>query len=756
VSTTGPGGPAFALNRRRSAKLFAIRPALTQNEKMTGGNPNVEGAFMKDLFKPSQNCCQVATAHRAAFIVDGEAYYRAVFQSLQQARHSVFIIGWDLHSELKLVRDGRRHACPVRLGDLLNRLAAAHEGLHIYLLCWDFAMIYAMEREFFPWYKLKWRSHRRVNYCLDGAHPVGASQHQKLVVIDDALAFAGGLDLGERRWDTPAHRPEDTRRVDPDGKAYPPFHDVQMAVDGPAARTLGELARERWRLAGGEPPPLRDGSGQGRPWPASVTPDLREVPVAVARTLPAYEDRRAVREVQQLYLDSIAAARRWIYVENQYLSSHRICQALERRLGETDGPEVVLVLPERTGGWLEQHTMDVLRGRILVRLRSADAHDRLRLYYPRIAQAPHCSLMVHAKVMVVDDQVARVGSSNLSNRSMGLDSELDLAVAAGADGALRAAIARFRNRLLAEHLGSDVDAVADALERHGSLIGAIEALKTGSRALVPLSGEVPPEMNQWVPKSVLLDPERPVAPEALVDYFVSPREQPSVFRHVLKVVGLFAVVLSLAALWRWSPLGERLDLASVLSAAEWLRQQALTPLLVPLAYVLGGVVTFPVTLMILATVMVFGPWWGLGYALLGSQLSALVLFGAGRYLGRDAVRRFSGRWVNRISHKLSKSGLLAVITLRIVPVAPFSVINLVAGVSEIRFRDYAVGTLIGMLPGVVTMVFLAHGISFFLRHPALDTFAVIGGAVLLIGGGLLAARRWIKQRRAHAPSGRNR
>ncbi|MCJ8502036.1 VTT domain-containing protein [Desulfatitalea alkaliphila] len=709
---------------------------------------------MKDLFKPGVNCGKVAVAHRAAFIVDGEAYYRAVYEALQRARRHVFIIGWDLHSELKLVRDGRDHVPPVRLRALLNHLAAKHKGLHIHLLCWDFAMIYAMEREFLPWYKLQWRTHRRVAYCLDGAHPVGASQHQKLVLIDDCLAFAGGFDLSEQRWDTPAHRPEDARRVTPDGKPYPPFHDVQMAVDGPAARVLAELARTRWAAAGNRPPAMVPLDKTSDPWPPSVVPDLREVPVAVARTIPEYESRAAVREVERLYLDSIAAAQRWIYVENQYLSSHRICQALEGRLAETDGPEVVLVLPERTGGWLEQHTMDILRGRILARLRQADRHDRLRVYCPRISETPACHLMVHAKVMVIDDQVARVGSSNLSNRSMGLDSELDLAVAAGTDERVGQVIAGFRNRLLAEHLDSDVDMVAQLLDRKGSLIATIEALATGSRALVPLTGDVPPEVDQWVPESELLDPEQPVAPEALVDYFVTPREQPSAFRHLLKVLVVLGLVLALAALWRWSPLGAWLDLDKVLSTARWLRQQAATPLLVPLAYVLGGVVVFPVTLMILATVMVFGPWWGLGYALLGAELSAAVLFLLGRRLGRDAVHRFAGNRVRRISRKLSRAGIPTIVTLRIIPVAPFSVINLVAGASEIPFRDFAIGTLIGMLPGIVTMVVLAHGISFFLQRPAWDRFALVAGVLLLAVGGLLVLRSWLKRRHSGAAARR--
>ena len=103
-----------------------------------------------------------------------------------------------------------------------------------------------------PLYALNWKTHSRVRFYMDDKHPVGASQHQKIVVVDDAVAFSGGLDLRKWRWDTPEHHIDDQRRVDPDGKPYPPFHDVQMVVDGAAAAALGQLARERWQRATGE------------------------------------------------------------------------------------------------------------------------------------------------------------------------------------------------------------------------------------------------------------------------------------------------------------------------------------------------------------------------------------------------------------------------------------------------------------------------------------------------------------------------
>lgn len=710
---------------------------------------------MKSIFELSKNCQTLETAHRAAFIIDGQAYFRAIYESFLKAERTIFIIGWDLHSDLQLLRDPIENDYPSNLGQLLDRLAAEKENLHVYLLSWDFAMIYALEREFFPRYKLKWRTHKRIHFCLDGHHPVGASQHQKIVVVDDAVAFAGGFDLSKWRWDTPAHRPDDERRVDPDGKSYPPFHDIQMAVDGPAAGALGRLVRERWVRATGKNPIERESPGKEAPWPASIHPDVEQVKVAVARTMPAYEDQPAVREVERLYLDSIAAAQRTIYIENQYLSSHHIGKALKQRLGEANGPEVVIILPKKTGGWLEQHTMDVLRGRILSNLQESDRHDRLRTYFPSIAKDTDCTLMVHAKVMVIDDDFVRVGSSNLSNRSMGLDSECDLAIAAETDrdvGQLRSAILRFRNQLIAEHSGCDAGDVEDAIEKTGSLIKAIESIPKGERALVELSGEVPPEVDQWVPESELLDPEKPVEPDELFDHFIGPDQQPSAYRHLLKALFLIAAVLVLAAIWRWTPVGQWVDMESAKAAGEWIRRQPLTPLLVIAAYILGGVIAFPVTLMVMASVVVFGPWWGWTYALIGSELSALVVFGSGRLLGRDAVRRFAGSMLNRISLKLSDSGLTAVITFRIVPVAPFSVINLIAGVSEIRLRDFVIGTFVGMLPGVTAIVLLTDSISASLHQPDRVRFGALLVTIVLVGGGLVGLRRWIKRKHADRTS----
>ena len=701
---------------------------------------------MHSILKEGSNCWSIAATERAAFIIDGADYFRAVREAMCNAQRSIFIIGWDIHSELRLVRDDQRHEHPEMLGPLLDSLAKQRPDLNIYILNWDFAMIYTMEREFFPSYRLQWKSHEQVHFCLDGNHPVGASQHQKIVVVDDRIAFSGGLDLSKWRWDTSAHMIDDNRRIDPDGKSYPPFHDVQLLVDGKAAAMMAELARERWRNAAGNNAIAFNADTPNDPWPPSIPVALSKVRVGIARTLPAYKGRNEVREVERLYLDSIEIAEKYIYIENQYLSSHRIGQALAKRLQQNNGPEIIIVMPEKTGGWLEQHTMDVLRARLLRELRDADQHERLRVYHARLSREPHVSLMIHAKVMIIDDCFARIASSNLSNRSMGLDSECDLAIESNDKQDCQEAIRTFRHRLLAEHLSVKEDDIAAAEKKHDSLIKAIESLRNGERTLEPLVGEIPAGVDEWVPESALLDPEKPIEPEEFLDHIVTPEQRKPAYRYFLRVILLLLIVSGMAAAWRWTPLSAWLDVERVEAAAEWIQNSRLTPLLVLAAYIIGGLAVVPVTLMIIATVSVFGPWLGAGYALLGSEVAALVAFAIGNILGRDGVSRFTGSRINRLSQLLSERGLLTIVTLRIVPVAPFTVINIIAGVSDIRLRDFAIGTFIGMIPGIFAIALLTEQLIASLREPDIASILILITVIALVFSGIIGLRYLLQHR----------
>ena len=473
---------------------------------------------------------------------------------------------------------------------------------------------------------------------------------------------------------------------------------------------------------------------------------MAEVQVGIARTMAGYDGDPAIREVEQLYLTSIARAERFIYIENQYLTAHCIGETLARRLRHDDSPEVVIVMPERTGGWLEQHTMDVLRWRLVKRLRDADRRDRLRLYYPRTADGPGGSVMVHAKVMIVDDCLVRVGSSNLSNRSMGLDSECDLVIEAPPGSRTEAAIRSFRERLLGEHLGVREEQVANVMHRHGSLIATIETLRGGDRTLQPLDAQVSEQVDQLVPESALLDPERPIDPQRFVDHFVPKQHRRHTYRRIVAVVLTLTVLLALAAAWRWAGLGDWLRADAVTTYADRLRSEPATPLIVIASIALAAVMMAPLTLLVVATVLGFGPWPGFIYALTGAELGALLSYALGRVLGRDLVRRYAGARLNSVSAALSKRGALTIITLRIVPVAPFSVINLVAGASHLRLRDFALGSLVGLIPGMVVIALFADRLLVSMRSPGTGSFAELVVVVAVLLGTMLWLRRWLRTR----------
>lgn len=695
------------------------------------------------ILQPGRNCWRLTDSRRVAFLVDGEAYFSAFAAAVERARHSVLILGWDIDSRIRLRRGTTGHAMPDRLGEFLNAVVARRRGLHIHVLDWDFVMFYALEREPLPLIQLGWRTHRRLHFHLDDRHPMGASHHQKIVVVDDAVAFAGGLDLAQMRWDTPAHAPEEPRRCD-NNLPYSPFHDVQMMVDGETAAALGHLARQRWQRATGKalPPPPADSD----PWPPEIAPDLRRVQVAIARTDPAYNGHDEVLEVKNLYLDAIAAARASIYIENQFLTSAAVAAALAERLREADGPEILLVLPRECSGWLEESTMGALRARVLRQLQEADRFGRLRVCYPHNTALAGQTINVHSKVLVIDDRLVRVGSSNLSNRSMGLDTECDLAVEADRPE-VRQAISAFRNRLLAEHLGTGTEEVAAAVTASQSLLRAVGALAVGERRLEPLSGRGESWLEQIVPESSLIDPERPMSMEQFVDEVVA-RDPDRLIRKRLNrrwlvLTTLLLTTLVLTAAWKWTPLGDWVDLQTLRQWGGEIRHSPWAVLWVGGAFVLGGMTMFPVTLLILATALLFPPLPGMIFGLLGCLASAAATYGLGRLLGHDALRRLAGSRLNRLSQQLARRGLLAVMIVRFLPVAPFSVVNMVAGASHIRLRDFLGGTLFGMGPGVFAINLFESSLLRAIRQPQAENLLLLGGvvaAVLLLTWWL---RRWL-------------
>ncbi|MBB4286834.1 VTT domain-containing protein [Roseospira goensis] len=696
-------------------------------------------------------------------LVDGAAYFETLRAALIQARRQILITAWDISSAVALVdsRTPPDDGWPTTIAPLLRALTEARPALEVRILLWDFPMLYASDRELLPALRQDWNPNPRMRLRLDGSGPVEASHHEKIVVIDDRVAFTGGLDIAPARWDTRAHHADDTRRrLSGNGDPYPAFHDMQVMMEGPVAGVLGALVRERWARVTDEPAPAAPPADLPAPWPAGAPADIDRLPVALARTAPATAHAAPVEEIARLIEADIRAARRWIYIEDQYLTARVAAHALADRLAEPDGPEVVAVVPRIWDGWLETATMGVGRERFLRLIRAADRHGRLRVVTPVVEGRGPGHLKIHTKLMIVDDIALRHGSANLNNRSMGLDTELDLHIEPGLPdpdtGEPRgAAVSDFIERvlcdLLGEHLATAPDTVRATLRETGSLRAVLDRHGDPQRRdLVPVeSGDAPPELVEALPYPVPGDFEKPVAAEDLPNVFLPEgTELVGRRRHpYVRAAALIGVVVTLVAVWRLTPLHGSLTPEVVSAWIEAVRAHPLAPLGAIGTMFFGTLLLAPITALIVAMALVFGPVLGFIYSTVGALASAAVGFRIGRALGRQGVSRLIDHHERprKVMTALRRHGIKTVLFFRIVPVLQYTLTNLACGAAGISWRAYIWGTLIGMVPGIAVMSLFGEGLGRLLRASTWGEAAVIAaallGLVLLVRAGSRALAR---------------
>lgn len=461
----------------------------------------------RKVLRAGETCWRLSRAEQAAVLIDGEDYFSRLEEALLQAKHSIFILGWDFDNRIKL-RPGDSDSPSV--GELLRSLVESNSNLHVRALIWSAAVVHAPSETTQLLLGADWDKHERITVKLDTFHPIYGAHHQKVVVIDDSIAFAGGMDLTVRRWDSRPHQLDNASRISPDGQTYAPIHDVQMCIDGDAAANLGDLARDRWQRATGQE--LAPCTERRDIWPCSLEPDFRRRDIGVARTYPQCGGCDPINEVERLTYESLKLARRHIYIEQQYMTALFIGDILRDHLRNPDGPEIMVLMTRESRGIAERLVMGSNRDRLIRRLKKDDKHNRLRVCYPVIRHGDEASqVMVHSKLMVIDDWFLRVGSANLNNRSMGLDSECDLAIEAD-DELSRTAVAKLRWRLIGEHLDVSPDVIADHAEATGSMIGAIDYFNKNGRGFECFEALTTSGPTRPVFGTAILDPSRPFEP----------------------------------------------------------------------------------------------------------------------------------------------------------------------------------------------------------------------------------------------------
>jgi phosphatidylserine/phosphatidylglycerophosphate/cardiolipin synthase-like enzyme/uncharacterized membrane protein YdjX (TVP38/TMEM64 family) len=609
---------------------------------------------------------------------------------------------------------------PIALGPFLTALLEFKPALQVKILIWDFAALYAAEREWHSAGKFKAAGRGRIDFCLDSSLALGSAQHQKIVVIDNAVAFSGGLDLTIRRWDTGEHLADHPLRRDPHGRPYPPFHDVQCMVDGEAAVALGQIVTARWAAAGCPLDPCEPVEGDR--WPASVPAGARRIPAGIARTEVKTSVGSGVDEVARLFEASINAARRFIYIENQFTSAPEIAQALAQRMVDVPSLQVLIVTPKAHSSWLESQAMQGGRGGFIGPFVSAGVTSRLRVLYPRSTDGKSSSaVMVHSKVMIVDDGFLRVGSANINNRSMGADTECDLAFEAASEHH-RDFIRSLRQRLIGHFCGLGEDTIA---ANEDDLLGFIDRhAATGARRMLrPIDPDrAPPRAVADIIQSIA-DPKRPLNLE-------NTARRMWTMRTVLAVAGIVASLAGLTLAWQYTQLSDYTDVGYVSSLISRHAQSAFAPLFAIAAFVLGGLIVFPVLVLIAATAAALGPWMGAFSATAGVLASSLLLFMIGRFLGHKRLQLLLGARAVLVQRRIVGKGVVAVAMIRMVPIAPFSLVNVLAGASQLRLSDFLIGTILGMAPGIITMAALGAQIADFAKNVSWSTTLPVGLTII--------------------------
>jgi uncharacterized membrane protein YdjX (TVP38/TMEM64 family) len=210
------------------------------------------------------------------------------------------------------------------------------------------------------------------------------------------------------------------------------------------------------------------------------------------------------------------------------------------------------------------------------------------------------------------------------------------------------------------------------------------------------------------------------------------------------VAGAILVAIMLALVWRFTPLADIITPLSMIGWAQSLAGYWWAPIALVIAYTPASLVMFPRWLITLAAVATFGPWMAFAYAQTGVLIAALCGYVAGELVDRDTVRRMAGPRINRLSKILQRRGFFAVTLVRLVPIAPFMVINVVMGAMRIRLRHFMIGTVLGMLPGMLATTVLGEQITAAIVKPFGANVWLVAGAVLVLALFAYGGHRWLR------------
>lgn len=670
---------------------------------------------------------------RLAFCYDSASYFAALADLFRLARRRIRIIGWSFDDRILLTRgdEGRSSAS---VGDLLIEQARQHPGLLVELYIWRPPSLFEADQHITRSFKRDAARLKNVSFRHIPAGSAFAARHEKLVIIDDVLAALGGIDLTSGRWDTVAHLSQEPRRRDPSGESYMPYQDLQALFSGP-------LVEKIWRLLAEELP----GSAPWSPaeelfWPDDLSPLIGAVEGEVLRTSSSpVPEEEGLHEISDSYRELIASAERSIYIENQYFSSDKITEQLASRLEEQDGPEVVIVMSRELPDAMGRLTMGLSASMHIAKLKAADQWGRLGFYNLFSSDDDEVAVKVHTKLMIVDGRYATFGSANISRRSFQFDNELNLFLDAHLSDRPDA-VEELQEILLAQHCGLEREEWRELLERKkGSLVAALSTRVDSEGGIGPPGKLLAPGT---IPEGVIepFDMAEAPKPEAAMQEVA--RRYP---RQIVKQVKWAALILLAAALLLggiYLLMRVDIDLQLLVDSIRRLKEER--PVVAGLftigAYWLATALFLSVNLLIIGFAALYGPFLGILYATVGILTAGSFFYILGLLLHNNRkLDRF--KLIQRAKaqfQKIRHYGTWAVAISRIVPTAPFVVVNLVTGLMGFRPRQFIAGSLLGLMPGIIAFSVFGNTIRRVFTDPTpaniLWFVLVVAGYILLMKG----------------------
>ena len=218
---------------------------------------------------------------------------------------------------------------------------------------------------------------------------------------------------------------------------------------------------------------------------------------------------------------------------------------------------------------------------------------------------------------------------------------------------------------------------------------------------------------------------------------------------LLKLLACFFLLVAVSLAWRLTPLREIIDFETIVGWQRSIKNYPAVFLWVLGIYVMSSLILFPTTLLNVATVVTFGPIVGNLYAFAGWLCSATIGFGIGRVLGREWLQKIARAGIERFFDRAERHGFLTVLGTRMVPIAPFTVVNLFVGASEIGFRPFFFATAIGRIPGIITLTLFGVQLEMFLRRQDLVSWVMLGMTVVVI----IVVSVWCSKRFAFTTGG---